>query len=96
MKIYADEYGYQYDYVGLPQPELDRANGLADPNHWLIFPKTEEGRLLAEQFDNAITKLQKDGTLSQISLQFLGKDYSSRENYEANQKSSGDSGVAAQ
>lgn len=81
-KIYADEYNYHFDFVSLPQSELDRANGLAAPNQWFVFRKTPDGEALAKKFDQAIEKLQKDGTLSKLSKEYLGRDYSSKENYE--------------
>lgn len=88
-KIYTDEYGYQFDFVRLPQSELDRANGLAEPSQWFIFRKTKDGEELAKKFDQAITKLQNDGTLSKLSIQYLGKDYSSKEHFEASHPTDG-------
>jgi len=80
-KLYADEYGYKYDYISLPQSELDKVNGLADPYKWFIYAKTEEGKKLAAEMDKALVELSKDGTLSKLSIQHLGSDYSSEEAY---------------
>lgn len=85
-KIYTDEYGYKFDFVRLPKSELDRANGLAEPSQWFIFRKDKNGEELAHQFDEAIKKLQADGTLSKLSIEYLGKDYSSKEKFEESHK----------
>lgn len=76
------EYGYQFDFVVLPQSEMDKVGKLTNPNTYFVFPKTEEGAKIAADFDKAIAELQKDGTLSKLSKEFLGNDYSSQENYE--------------
>lgn len=81
MIIYAEEYGYKYDFVSLPQEELDRVNGLAEPEQWFVFQKNANGEKLAKEFDKAIVELCNDGTLSKLSIEHLGKDYSSKENY---------------
>ena len=66
----------------LPQAEMDKVGKLTNPNTYFVFPKTEEGAKMAADFDKAIAELQKDGTLSKLSKEFLGNDYSSQENYE--------------
>lgn len=87
-KIYSDEYGYHFDFVSLPQSELDRANGLAAPEQWFVFRKTKDGEALAAEFDKAITKLRDNGTLSKLSIEYLGRDYSSKANYEKDHQKS--------
>lgn len=82
IKLYADEYGYHYDYVALPQSELDKVSKLADPYKWFIYAKTDEGRKIAADFDKALKELQEDGTLSKLSQKWLGNDFSSKENYD--------------
>lgn len=82
LYLLTQEYGYQFDFVVLPQSEMDKVGKLTNPNTYFVFPKTEEGAKMAADFDKAIEALQKDGTLSKLSKQFLGNDYSSKENYE--------------
>ena len=86
MPIYAQEYGYNYDFVSLPQEEYDKVNGLAAPEQWFIFQKNEKGVKLAKEFDKAITELREDGTLTKLSIKNLGNDYSSKENYAKRNK----------
>lgn len=82
LYMLSKEYGYQFDFVVLPQAEMDKVGKLTNPNTYFVFPKTEEGAKMAADFDKAIAELQKDGTLSKLSKEFLGNDYSSQENYE--------------
>lgn len=86
LPIYAEVYGYNYDFVSLPQEEYDKVNGLAEPEQWFVFRKNEHGEKLAREFDKAITELRDDGTLSKISIKDLGNDYSSKENYAKRNK----------
>lgn len=87
LKLYTEEFGYQYDYVSLPQDEMDKVSKLADPYKWFIFPKTEEGRKIAADFDKAIQSMLDDNTLSKLSKETLGNDYSNNANYDkAHQK----------
>ncbi|WP_146553147.1 transporter substrate-binding domain-containing protein [Rummeliibacillus sp. SL167] len=80
LKMYEDEYNYKFDYVTLPQKDIEE---LGSPDHWFVFPKTSEGQKTADSFDKVIKKLRDNGTLTKLSIHFLGKDYSSKENYES-------------
>ena len=82
LYLLTQEYGYQFDFVVLPQTEMDKVGKLTNPNTYFVFPKTKKGAKMAADFDKAIEALQKDGTLSKLSKQFLGNDYSSKENYD--------------
>jgi L-cystine transport system substrate-binding protein len=77
-QITADKLGYQID--SLPLTEDGWTVG---PIH-LLFPKTEEGRSLRDQFDVALEKIIANGKLREISRQYLfGKDYTTKEALEA-------------
>jgi ABC-type amino acid transport substrate-binding protein len=82
IHLLEQNFGYHFDFVVLPQSEMDKVGKLTNPNSYFLFPKTEEGVKMAEDFDKAIDALQKDGTLSKLSMKFLGSDYSSKANYE--------------
>jgi ABC-type amino acid transport substrate-binding protein len=82
IHLLEQEYGYHFDFVVLPQSEMDKVGKLTNPNAYFMFPKTEEGAKMAADFDKAINEMQKDGTLSKLSIKFLGSDYSSKANYE--------------
>jgi len=49
-----------------------------------LFPKTEKGRHLRDQFDEALKKLHANGTLSALSKKYLyGKDHTTEEKLAA-------------
>ncbi|MDR1468585.1 MAG: transporter substrate-binding domain-containing protein [Spirochaetaceae bacterium] len=51
----------------------------AVPIH-LLFPKTEKGKALRDQFDTVLKQLHSNGTLREISRKYLfGKDYTTKE-----------------
>ena len=49
---------------------------------YLIFPKTDEGKQLAEAVDPVVQDLLADGTIKKLSEKFLGADYSTKEAVE--------------
>lgn len=55
------------------EPVGDRV--AAEPTHF-IFKNDEDGGLLKEKLDNALSKLAEDGRLSQLSVEWFGQDYS--------------------
>jgi len=77
-QLTADQLGFKID--GVVNNESSGNNTIH-----LLFPKTEEGRLLRDAIDVALQKLLDDGTLSKLSKQyFFGKDYSTKAAAEAN------------
>ncbi len=79
LEMYEDEYGYEFDFVNLPEEDVE---DLGSSEHYFVISNTEEGQKLAEAFNGAIKKLGEDGTLTKLSIEFLGKDYSGTETSE--------------
>ncbi|MCD8084522.1 MAG: transporter substrate-binding domain-containing protein [Clostridiales bacterium] len=73
LQVYADEYGYDFDFVALPDEE---ASKLQNPSTWFVIAKTEEGQKLADAIDGAMETLKDNGTLTELSVKYWGKDYS--------------------
>lgn len=73
LQVYNDEYGYNFDFVALPDEE---ASKLQNPSTWFVIAKTEEGQKLADDIDGAMESLKDNGTLTELSVKYWGKDYS--------------------
>ncbi|MDR1986801.1 MAG: transporter substrate-binding domain-containing protein [Treponema sp.] len=77
-QLTADSLGYKIDSVPLSE------EGWAVVSIHLLFPKTEKGKTLRDQFDAALKQLLDNGKLREISRKhFYGKDYTTREALEA-------------
>jgi L-cystine transport system substrate-binding protein len=77
-QLTADTLGYQIDSVPLNE------EGWAAVSIHLLFPKTEKGRNLRDQFDAALKRLIDSGRLREISREYLyGKDLTTKEALEA-------------
>lgn len=68
-----DEYNLDLDIIQLDHEE---AIQVMNPEGYFIFPKTEEGEKLRDAVDGALQQLIEDGTLTRLSNEFLGHDYS--------------------
>lgn len=75
-KLTADELGIKID--GSTAPEL----GIS-PIH-LLFVKNADGERYRDLVDVALQKLLDNGTLKELSIKYLGKDYSTRAAVEGN------------
>ena len=73
LQVYKDEYGYDFDFVSLPDEE---ASQLQNPSTWFVIAKTDEGQALADAIDGAMETLKDNGTLTALSEKYWGKDYS--------------------
>jgi polar amino acid transport system substrate-binding protein len=73
LQVYKEEYGYDFDFVALPDEE---ASQLQKPSTWFVIEKTDEGQELADAIDGAMEQLKEDGTLTELSEKYWGKDYS--------------------
>lgn len=67
-----DEYDLDLDVIALSDEET---NEVMNPEGYFIFPKTKEGEQIRDDFDRALLTLIDNGTLSEISREFLGRDY---------------------
>lgn len=52
----------------------DETNQIQDPYGWFVYPKTEEGEALKAAVDGALKELKENGTITEISLKYLGFD----------------------
>jgi L-cystine transport system substrate-binding protein len=77
-RLTADELGYRIDAIPLTE------DGWTITPIILLFPKTEQGKTLRDQFNTALQQLLADGKLQEISRKYLfGKDYTTKEALEA-------------
>ena len=67
-----DEYDMNLDVIELSDEETKQ---IMNPEGFFIFPKTAEGEKIRDDFDQALLTLMNNGTLSEISVQYLGRDY---------------------
>jgi L-cystine transport system substrate-binding protein len=80
-QLTADSLGYKINSFPITDPEWTSAS--VNSIH-LLFPKTEKGKTLRDQFDTALKQLHENGRLRELSRKyFYGKDYTTREALEA-------------
>lgn len=72
LNAFIDEYNIDMDVIALSDEET---NQVMNPEGYFIFPNTEEGQQIRDAFDKALLELIDNGTLSEISKEFLGRDY---------------------
>ena len=73
--------------VSLPQDEMDKVSNWQIHNKWFISPRQKKVARIAADFDKAIQSMLDDNTLSKLSKETLGNDYSNKANYDkAHQK----------
>ena len=62
------EYGYNFNVYDIPN-----ADEIEKPEAWILFSKTNTG--LRDFFDEQITAMKQDGSLSELSVEYFGEDY---------------------
>ncbi len=67
-----DEYHMDLDVIKLSDEETKQ---IMNPEGYFIFPKTAQEQQIRDDFDQALKTLIDNGTLSEISKQYLGRDY---------------------
>lgn len=67
-----DEYNLDLQIIPLEHEETIQ---VMKPEGYFIFPKTSEGEKLKSEVDQAILTLIDNGTLSELSKEYLGRDY---------------------
>lgn len=67
-----DEYQLNLNIIDLPYEQTIQ---IMQPEGFFIFPRTAEGEQLRDDFDQAIVTLIENGTLSELSETYLGRDY---------------------
>lgn len=79
QKVYGKDLGVDVDYLVIPDSiattdeERRLLKSLHNDTHFL-FPKTDEGRKIADAVDKALLELYKNGTMKELSLKYLGYD----------------------
>ncbi|MDR2633292.1 MAG: transporter substrate-binding domain-containing protein [Treponema sp.] len=77
-QLTANTLGYRIDSLPLTE------EGWSVISIHLLFPKTEKGKTLRDQFDGALRQLLSNGKLRELSREYLfGRDYTTREALEA-------------
>lgn len=71
IKTAVDEQGLDIDWVIFPDTGFTPV--------YFPFPNSDTGQELADAFEGALQELISDGTLSEISVKFLGADYTTEE-----------------
>jgi polar amino acid transport system substrate-binding protein len=66
------EYGIALDTVELPKEEIEK---IQNPKAYFIFSKTGDGPAIRDAFDGALRTLLDNGKLKELSIQYLGADY---------------------
>lgn len=72
MNALIDEYNMDLQVIKLPHEDTVQ---IMNPEGYFIFPQTEKGKQIRDDFDQALLELIHNGTLSDISIEFLGRDY---------------------
>lgn len=62
------EYGYHFNVYEIPN-----ADEIEKPEAWILFSKTNTQ--LRDFFDEQLTKMKQDGSLSELSIKYFGEDY---------------------
>lgn len=70
-KTIVDEQGLDIDWVIFPDTGFTPV--------YFPFADSDEGKKLSQAFETALTELIEDGTLSELSVKFLGDDYTTEE-----------------
>ncbi len=71
VKTVVDEQGLDIDWVIFPDTGVTPV--------YFPFADSDEGEKLSKAFETALTELIEDGTLSELSVKFLGDDYTTEE-----------------
>lgn len=71
VKTVVDEQGLDIDWVIFPDTGFTPV--------YFPFTDSDEGEKLSKAFETALTELIEDGTLSELSVKFLGDDYTTEE-----------------
>lgn len=66
------EFENQVDIIQFSKEETQE---IEDPYGWFIYPKTEDGAALRDAVDEALRTLKENGTLSELSKEYLGFDF---------------------
>lgn len=69
---YLDEHGLDLKLIDLSSEDAEK---IGTPYSYLLLSKTDEGKKLSEEINQALKKIIADGTVSKISQQFLQGDY---------------------
>ena len=79
QKVYAKDLGVTVDYVPIPESlaktdeEKQLIKSLSQETHYL-FPKTDEGQKIADEVDDALVQLHKNGKMQELSKKYFGYD----------------------
>jgi len=71
LNNYEEEFGIELDFVPLDSKDT---YGLLNLESYFLFPKTDDGAKLRDEFDDVLQKLKDDGTLSALSEEYFGFD----------------------
>lgn len=75
-QLTADELGIEIDSILLEELEIKPV--------YFLFSQSEENGALKEQIDDALRQLKEDGVLTELSIQYFGRDQSTEEAAQAN------------
>ena len=68
MSSLTKEYGYNFNVYEIPN-----ADEIEKPEAWILFSKTNTQ--LRDFFDEQLTKMKQDGSLSELSIKYFGEDF---------------------
>jgi polar amino acid transport system substrate-binding protein len=73
-----DSISKQYHFTNLKAVKLKGKDvkAIGDPHSHFLTSKTAQGKAINKALNKGLVKLEKNGTLTKISKQFFGKDYS--------------------
>lgn len=74
LEIYPSFYD-DFDIIDLTDEEVEQ---ICSPYTYFIYAKTPEGEELKEAVDGALKELKENGTITELSLQYIGYDVTGR------------------
>lgn len=75
---YLDAYPTLYDNIDIIELTDEEAESVSAPYTYFIYPKTEEGEKLKKAVDGALKTLKEDGTIKELSQEYVGYDVTGR------------------
>lgn len=75
---YLDAYPTLYDEIDIIELTDEEAESVSAPYTYFIYPRTEDGERLQEAVDGALKTLKENGTVKELSEEYVGYDVTGR------------------
>ena len=78
LSVYLESYPSLYEDLDIIELTDEETESINPPYTYFIFAKTEQGEEVRAAVDEALRVLKENGTITELSLQYIGYDVTGR------------------